>query len=206
MPRLSRAGARRTCSMPRPWPRTARVRPSRMRPPRGSSRSPPWRWSSQRPARGRRRRHDALGRARRPPARPGRERVPSRRRRRAPAYDCQATAIHARRLHAAGLLNDAELADAEARLIEIAADGGLSPEDEDVHSAIERLLGEVGRKIHAGGPATIRSLLLSASTSSTPAPKPEPVSPHWLEPCSTGRRPRRRRPCPATPISSAPSR
>ena len=66
-------------------------------------------------------------------------------------YDCQATAIHARRLHAAGLLDDAELADAEARLIEIAADSGLlRPEDEDVHSAIERLLGEVGRKIHAG--------------------------------------------------------
>ena len=66
-------------------------------------------------------------------------------------YDCQATAIHARRLHAAGLLDDAELADAEARLIEIAADPGLlRPEDEDVHSAIERLLGEVGRKIHAG--------------------------------------------------------
>jgi argininosuccinate lyase len=66
-------------------------------------------------------------------------------------YDCQATVMHARRLHAAGLLDDAELADAEARLAEIAA-GALvvSPEDEDVHSAIERLLGDVGRKIHAG--------------------------------------------------------
>ena len=66
-------------------------------------------------------------------------------------YDCEATAVHARRLHAAGVLDDAELADAETRLAEIA--GGtvaLSPEDEDVHSAIERLLGDVGRKIHAG--------------------------------------------------------
>jgi argininosuccinate lyase len=66
------------------------------------------------------------------------------------AYDCEATAVHARRLHAAGLLDDAELAEAEARLAEIAAGGGIEPDDEDVHSAIERLLGDVGRKIHAG--------------------------------------------------------
>jgi argininosuccinate lyase len=65
-------------------------------------------------------------------------------------YDCEATAVHARRLNAAGILDDAELADAEARLVEIAAGGGIEPEDEDVHSAIERLLGDVGRKIHAG--------------------------------------------------------
>ena len=66
-------------------------------------------------------------------------------------YDCQATALHARRLHTAGLLDDEELADAEARLLEIASGTvTLSPDDEDVHSAIERLLGEVGRKIHAG--------------------------------------------------------
>jgi argininosuccinate lyase len=59
--------------------------------------------------------------------------------------------VLARRLHAAGLLDDEELADAEARLLEIASGTvSLSPEDEDVHSAIERLLGEVGRKIHAG--------------------------------------------------------
>ncbi len=32
-------------------------------------------------------------------------------------YDCEATAVHARRLHAAGLLDDEELADAEARLV-----------------------------------------------------------------------------------------
>jgi argininosuccinate lyase len=67
------------------------------------------------------------------------------------SYDCEATAIHARRLHAAGLLDDAELVEAEARLAEIASGSEpLVPEDEDVHSAIERLLGEVGRKIHAG--------------------------------------------------------
>jgi argininosuccinate lyase len=66
-------------------------------------------------------------------------------------YDCEATAIHARRLHAAGILDDAELAEAEARLAEIARSSELlGPEDEDVHSAIERLLGDVGRKIHAG--------------------------------------------------------
>ena len=65
-------------------------------------------------------------------------------------YDCAATAIHARRLHAAGILDDGELAEAEGRLAEIATGGGIEPEDEDVHSAIERLLGEVGRKIHAG--------------------------------------------------------
>jgi len=64
-------------------------------------------------------------------------------------YDCEATAIHARRLHAAGILDDAELAEVEARLAEIARET-VSPEDEDVHAAIERLLGEVGRKIHAG--------------------------------------------------------
>ena len=65
-------------------------------------------------------------------------------------YDCEATAIHARRLHAVGLLDDGELAEAESRLVEIAAGGGIEPGDEDVHSAIERLLGAVGRKIHAG--------------------------------------------------------
>jgi len=65
-------------------------------------------------------------------------------------YDCEATAIHARRLHAAGLLDDGELAEAEGRLAEIAVGGGIEPDDEDVHTAIERLLGEVGRKIHAG--------------------------------------------------------
>ena len=62
-------------------------------------------------------------------------------------YDCAATLEHARRLRAAGLLDGEELAEVEARLDAIEPPG---PEDEDVHSAIERQLGEVGRKIHAG--------------------------------------------------------
>ena len=66
-------------------------------------------------------------------------------------YDCAATAEHAARLHGAGLLDTDELADVEERLSGIAHDpSGVLAEDEDVHSAIERLLGPVGRKIHAG--------------------------------------------------------
>jgi argininosuccinate lyase len=62
-------------------------------------------------------------------------------------YDVQGTLLHAERLHAAGLLDDAELAevrDTLAKLHEV--EGG----DEDVHSFIERRLGDTGRKIHAG--------------------------------------------------------
>ncbi len=66
-------------------------------------------------------------------------------------YDCEASVQHAQRLNAAGLLSDAELADVESRLAEIAVDpAAYLDTDEDVHSAIERLLGELGRKIHAG--------------------------------------------------------
>jgi argininosuccinate lyase len=64
-------------------------------------------------------------------------------------YDCRGTLLHAQRLHAAGILDDAELAEAEQRLAELRPDD-LEPTDEDVHSAIERLLGPLGRKIHAG--------------------------------------------------------
>ena len=64
-------------------------------------------------------------------------------------YDCEGTRLHAQRLHAARLLSDDELADVERRLAEIGPED-LEPGDEDVHSAIERLLGPVGRKIHAG--------------------------------------------------------
>jgi argininosuccinate lyase len=64
-------------------------------------------------------------------------------------YDCAATLDHARRLHAAELLSDDELAEAEAVLAAIGPED-LAEEDEDVHSAIERLLGPVGRKIGAG--------------------------------------------------------
>jgi argininosuccinate lyase len=62
-------------------------------------------------------------------------------------YDLEATALHARRLAAAGLLTAEELEEVDDRLAEIR---GVDPDDEDVHSAIERQLGAVGRKIHAG--------------------------------------------------------
>jgi argininosuccinate lyase/ornithine carbamoyltransferase len=66
-------------------------------------------------------------------------------------YDCAATAVHAQRLHVAGILSDDELADVESRLTTIADEGAaFLAEYEDVHSAIEGLLGPVGRKIHAG--------------------------------------------------------
>ncbi len=62
-------------------------------------------------------------------------------------YDLQATLLHAQRLHAAGILDDDELADVSERL---AAIDEIDASDEDVHSSIERQLGTVGRKIHAG--------------------------------------------------------
>jgi argininosuccinate lyase len=62
-------------------------------------------------------------------------------------YDLRATALHARRLAAAGILTADELAEVESRLTEI---DSVDEADEDVHSAIERQLGEAGRKIHAG--------------------------------------------------------
>jgi argininosuccinate lyase len=66
-------------------------------------------------------------------------------------YDCEATAEHAARLHGTGLLEADELAEIEERLAEIAQDpSAILADDEDVHSAIERLLGPVGRKVHAG--------------------------------------------------------
>jgi argininosuccinate lyase len=65
-------------------------------------------------------------------------------------YDCRATATHAQRLKQAGLLSEAELAEVETALERIAAEGIDDEADEDVHSALERSLGEVGRKIHAG--------------------------------------------------------
>ena len=64
-------------------------------------------------------------------------------------YDVQGTLIHAHRLEGAGILTRAELAEVGERLASITVDD-LEAADEDVHSAIERLLGETGRKIHAG--------------------------------------------------------
>jgi argininosuccinate lyase len=66
-------------------------------------------------------------------------------------YDCEASCEHARRLFEAGILTAEELAEVESKLSQIAQDrDAILREDEDVHSAIERLLGDVGRKIHAG--------------------------------------------------------
>src|SRR6266700_3427191 len=62
-------------------------------------------------------------------------------------YDLQGTLLHAQRLHAAGILDDDELAEVTEKLALIEE---VAPFDEDVHSSIERQLGEVGRKIHAG--------------------------------------------------------
>jgi argininosuccinate lyase len=64
-------------------------------------------------------------------------------------YDCAATLVHAHRLLEAGLLSRQELQDVETRLSTM-SEQDIVDLDEDVHSAIERLLGDVGRKIHAG--------------------------------------------------------
>ncbi|HEX4527039.1 MAG TPA: argininosuccinate lyase [Gaiellaceae bacterium] len=62
-------------------------------------------------------------------------------------YDLQGTLLHAQRLHAAGILDDDELTEVTETLASIEE---IAPFDEDVHSSIERQLGDVGRKIHAG--------------------------------------------------------
>jgi argininosuccinate lyase len=62
-------------------------------------------------------------------------------------YDVKGTLLHAERLHAAGLLDDAELTEVRETL---AALDSVDPTAEDVHSFIETELGAVGRKIHAG--------------------------------------------------------
>jgi argininosuccinate lyase len=62
-------------------------------------------------------------------------------------YDVQGTLLHAERLHAAGILDDAELAEVRDTLSRL---DSVDPAAEDVHSYIEAELGEVGRKIHAG--------------------------------------------------------
>ena len=64
-------------------------------------------------------------------------------------FDVIGTSLHAQRLEAAGLLSAEELRDVDERLASITV-ADLTNADEDVHSAIERLLGDVGRKIHAG--------------------------------------------------------
>ena len=74
-------------------------------------------------------------------------------------YDIRQTAAHARVLHHAGLLDDAEIVQVLAALDTLAGDvasGAFAagPDDEDVHTAIERglleRLGPLGGKLRAG--------------------------------------------------------
>ncbi|MGA0980491.1 MAG: argininosuccinate lyase, partial [Candidatus Nanopelagicales bacterium] len=74
-------------------------------------------------------------------------------------YDIRQTAAHARVLHRAGLLTEAELADVLGALDGLAADVATGdflpgPDDEDVHTAVERglleRLGALGGKLRAG--------------------------------------------------------
>jgi argininosuccinate lyase len=65
-------------------------------------------------------------------------------------YDCAASKQHAERLLGGGLISAEELAQISEALERIAREGGVADADEDVHSAIERLLGDLGRKLHAG--------------------------------------------------------
>jgi argininosuccinate lyase len=74
-------------------------------------------------------------------------------------YDIRQTAAHARVLHRAGLLTESELANVLAALDGLAADVATGdflpgPDDEDVHTAIERglleRLGALGGKLRAG--------------------------------------------------------
>jgi argininosuccinate lyase len=62
-------------------------------------------------------------------------------------YDCAATLAHARRLEQAGILDAEEVRAVEDALARVQS---VADEDEDVHTSIERQLGDVGRKIHAG--------------------------------------------------------
>jgi argininosuccinate lyase len=64
-------------------------------------------------------------------------------------YDVEGTKLHAQRLLAAGVLTADEHAEV-VRLLDAITPADLTDDDEDVHSAIERLLGPLGRKIHAG--------------------------------------------------------
>jgi argininosuccinate lyase len=74
-------------------------------------------------------------------------------------FDAVATAAHAEGLVDAGVLDLAELREAKAALGRIrreaeAGEVGVTPEDEDCHTVIERYLtaelGEIGEKIHTG--------------------------------------------------------
>jgi argininosuccinate lyase len=62
-------------------------------------------------------------------------------------YDVQGTLLHAERLHAANILDDAELTEVRDALARVTKPDAAA---EDVHSHLEAELGDVGRKIHAG--------------------------------------------------------
>jgi len=75
------------------------------------------------------------------------------------AWDCRGSAAHARTLHRAKLLDDADLARLLAALSHIEAEHAagrfvVAPELEDCHTAIENALterlGDAGRRIHTG--------------------------------------------------------
>ena len=74
-------------------------------------------------------------------------------------YDIRATLVHAQGLARAGLLSDSELNEIEGALSELKnlleeGEFEANPEDEDIHSVVERFLtaklGETGARIHAG--------------------------------------------------------
>ncbi|MBL8878262.1 MAG: argininosuccinate lyase [Phycisphaerales bacterium] len=74
-------------------------------------------------------------------------------------FDCTASAAHARTLHRAGLLSEADLRCLLVALREIVAarnagDFSITPEQEDCHTAIEAFLtarcGDAGARIHTG--------------------------------------------------------
>ena len=114
--------------------------------------------------------------------------------------------MHARRLHAAGLLTDDELREVEAALAR-SRRRASSPSDEDVHSAIERLLGErrpqdprrpLAQRPGRGRVPALRRRRVRARRRGDRAASPARSS--------TAPRPRPRRRCPATRTCSARSR
>ncbi len=119
-------------------------------------------------------------------------------------YDIEATLLHAQRLHAGGILDDAELAEATERL---AAIEEIDPSDEDVHSSIERQLGSIGRKIHAGrsrnDQVAAAFRLYVADACADAERRADAVR---ARDCSNVPRPRRRRRCRGTRTCSARSR
>ena len=121
------------------------------------------------------------------------------------AYDLEGTRLHARRLHAAGLLDDAELAEAE-RILSTTSPADRLPDDEDVHSMIERLLGDVGRKIHAGRSRNDQVAAALRLYSKMRASRRTARCAGWPETCSHEPRRRPRRGCPATRTCNARSR